>query len=104
MGTVMQEKNGKLRIFLAGEVDHHRARGIMEEIEDAVERNLPRECILNLRDVTFMDSSGIALVLKTHRRMNEIGGRVLVESVPQQAMRVFTASAIDRIISVKADT
>ena len=39
-----------------------------------------------------------------HRRMNEIGGRVLVENVPAQAMRVLEASSIDRIISVKAGT
>ena len=68
MGTVMREKNGKLRISVSGEVDHHRARDTMEQIEEAVERTLPRECILDLRDVTFMDSSGIALILKTHRR------------------------------------
>lgn len=104
MGTVMREKNGKLRICISGEVDHHRARDTMEQIEDAVERTLPRECILDLREVTFMDSSGIALILKTHRRMNEIGGRVIVENVPGQAMRVLEASAIDRIISIKANT
>lgn len=104
MGAAMQEKNGKLRIFLAGDVDHHRARSIMEDIEDAVDRKLPRECILDLRDVAFMDSSGIALILKTYRRMNEIGGRVAVEAVPEQAMRVLEASGIRRIISVKSGT
>ena len=104
MGTAIREKNGKLRINVTGEVDHHRARETMEMIEDAVDRALPRECILDLREVTFMDSSGIALILKTHRRMNEIGGRILVENVPPQAMRVLEASSIDRIISIKAAT
>ena len=104
MSTIMREKNGKLRITISGEVDHHRVRDTMEQIEEAVERILPRECILDMREVTFMDSSGIAMILKTHRRMNEIGGKVSVENVPGQAMRVLEASAIDRIISVKGNT
>ncbi len=104
MHVAIREKNGKLRIHLSGELDHHGARETMEQIEETLERHLPRECVLDMGGVTFMDSSGIALILKTHRRMTELGGRVIAERVPKQPMRVLDAAGIGRIVSIQANT
>lgn len=60
--------------------------------------------ILDMAGLAFMDSSGIAVVLKTYKRMNEIGGRMWVENVPKQPMRVLDASGIERIIKITAIT
>lgn len=97
-------ENGFLRIYLDGELDHHAAKKAVAFIEEKIDTHLPRETILDMKNLTFMDSSGIAIVLKTYRRMKEIGGKTSVENVRKQPGRVLDASGIERIIKVVALT
>ena len=60
-----------LRAAISGEVDHHRARAIMEELSRQIDLELPRSLTLDLEGVTFMDSSGIAVLLRAYRRLGE---------------------------------
>ena len=90
------------RLTLAGELDHHAAKSAMSAIEREIDVYMPRDCILDLAELTFMDSSGIAVILRTLRRMNEVGGRIRVENVRTQPMRVIDAAGIERIIIVSA--
>ena len=71
-----------LRAAISGEVDHHRARAIMEELSRQIDLELPRSLTLDLEGVTFMDSSGIAVLLRAYRRLGELGGAVKVVHVP----------------------
>ena len=48
-----------------------------------------------------MDSSGIALILRAQRRMQTLGGSLLVCRVPQQARRVLDAAGIDRVVTIR---
>lgn len=100
MKVVTTIKGRKMTIYLTGELDHEGARGAMREIEQQIEEVLPRDCILDMAGVTFMDSSGIAVILKTYKRIHAVGGRLWVENVPKQPMRVLDASGIDRIIRI----
>ncbi|MBM6870947.1 STAS domain-containing protein [Pseudoflavonifractor phocaeensis] len=89
------------RVFTAsvsGEVDHHRARRIMEELEQAIDGGAPRQFTLDLSEVTFMDSSGIAVVLRVYRRVRALGGEMIVAHPPAQAAKVLKAAGIDRLI------
>ena len=95
-------KGGQLILSLLGELDHHAAKKAIAEIERNIDLALPRDLILDMAGLSFMDSSGIAVVLKTHKRMNEIGGRMWVENVPKQPMRVLDASGIERVIRITA--
>lgn len=83
---------------LSGEVDHHGARTMMEELERQIDLNLPRRLVLDLSGVTFMDSSGIAVLLRAWRRVGELNGSVSVVHVPAQAVRVLHAAGIDRLM------
>ena len=100
----IQTKNVDRNLFLElhGEIDHHGAKKAMTAIESRIDISLPRECILDLSHVTFMDSSGIAVILKTMRLVKEAGGRLTVENVPPQAMRVIDAAGIERIVQISA--
>ena len=95
-------ENGFLRIYLDGELDHHSAKKAVSFIEEKIDTHLPHETILDMRNLTFMDSSGIAIVLKTFRRMKEVGGTISVENVNKQPRRVLDASGVERIIKIVA--
>ena len=92
--------SGKLTIFLGGELDHHEARCTLNTIDELLDEYLPRDCVLDMAGLTFMDSSGIAVIIRTSRRMKALGGRVWIENPAKQALRVIDASGIDRLVPV----
>ena len=97
--SFLQDK--QLTIALRGEIDHHSAKDIMRVLGNKIDLYLPRVCVLDFREVTFMDSSGIAIVIHAIRRMRELRGVVRVENVPPQPMKVLRASGIERIATLE---
>lgn len=97
--SYLQDK--QMTIALSGEIDHHEAKQAMHTIAEKIDSYLPRSCILDFRDVTFMDSSGIAIVILGVRRMRELGGRLTLTNVQPQPMRVFEAAGIGQIAEIK---
>lgn len=94
-------KDGKLTIHLDGELDHHAAKEVMEIIGREIDLNLPGDCVLDFNRLSFMDSSGIAVVMGTYKRMDQIGGRCWVINVKKQPMKVLNTSGIYRIVDIK---
>lgn len=90
-----------LLLELSGEIDHHSARNAMREMELAVDAALPKKLVLDMTGVTFMDSSGIALILRAQQRMQLLDGSILVCNVPQQARRVLDAAGIGRLVTIR---
>ena len=99
MTSFLQDK--RLTIALKGEIDHHSAKDTMRIIGNKIDIYLPMVCVLDFRDVTFMDSSGIAIVIHAIRRMRELRGMVRVENVPPQPMKVLKASGMERIVVIE---
>lgn len=91
---------GRLTIYLRGELDHHEARCAMHRIDEILDEYIPRDCALNLSGLSFMDSSGIAVIIKVSRRMNALGGRTWIEDPARQPQRVIDAAGIDRLVPV----
>ena len=87
-----------LNAAISGEVDHHGAKAIMEELSRQIDLALPRQLNLDLGGVTFMDSSGIAVLLRAYRRLGELGGSVKVCNVPPQAGKALRAAGIDKLM------
>ena len=101
MEIEVKSMDRNLLLELHGEVDHHGARDALRQLELAVDAALPRVLVLGLAGVTFMDSSGIALVLRAQQRMRLLDGSVVVRSVPPQARRVLDAAGISRLVTIK---
>ena len=83
-----------LTLALHGELDHHAARETVTAIERALEAGLPMQLVLDFGGITFMDSSGIAVAMRAHRRMTALGGSAALVNVPAQAKKVFDAAGI----------
>lgn len=90
-----------LLLELKGELDHHGARNALREIELAIDAALPKILVLDLEGISFMDSSGIALILRAQQRMQLLDGSVLVCNVPPQARRVLDAAGIGRLVTIQ---
>ena len=94
-------EDGRLTIALTGEIDHHCAKAYIQVIAAKIEAYMPDVCILDFRDVTFVDSSGIAVVINALRSMTQIEGRLVLAGIGNQPMRVFRASGIDKLVEIK---
>ena len=98
MTSFLQDK--QLTIALSGEIDHHSAKEIMQTVGKKIDSYLPSVCVLDFRDVTFMDSSGIAIVISAVRRMRELDGRVRLQNIPAQPMKVLKAAGIEKLTQI----
>ena len=94
-------ENGRLTVALTGEIDHHCAKAYIQAIAAKIEAYTPEVCLLDFRDVTFVDSSGIAVVINALRSMTQIEGKLLLTGIAPQPMRVFRASGIDKLVDIK---
>ena len=100
MSITVTSRDSALTIALSGEIDHHGAREMMTQLDQAIAERLPAQLVLDMSGVTFMDSSGIAVLLRALRRSEHIGGTLRVTSIPTQARRVLDAAGIGRLISL----
>ena len=88
----------RLTVYLSGELDHHAARETMQKITELLDEYLPRRCVLDLSGLRFMDSSGVALIVRLSRRMRELGGTLCVENPVGQARRVLSCAGVDKLV------
>ncbi len=100
MKVYSQEKDGILKLSFVGELDHHDAKTTMKTVDGLIDEYLPHDCILNLSELTFMDSSGIAVILRVNKRMKDMSGRAWVEDPAGQPLRVLDTSGIDKVIKI----
>ncbi len=94
-------ENGRLTVALTGEIDHHCAKNYIQTIAGKIEAYTPDVCILDFQEVTFVDSSGIAVVINALRAMAQIEGKLILTGIEAQPMRVFRASGIDKLVEMK---
>ena len=57
--------------------------------------------MLDFREVTFVDSSAIAVVINALRGMTQIEGTLVLTGLAEQPMKVFRASGIDKLVEIK---
>ncbi len=90
-----------LVINLSGEIDHHSAVGVRSDIDTLVFETRPKRLILELSDITFMDSSGLGLIMGRYALIKDLGGSLLLRSPSAAVMKILGLSGMDRIISIE---
>ncbi|MBQ9977996.1 MAG: anti-sigma factor antagonist [Clostridia bacterium] len=89
-----------LTVYLEGEIDHHAAKGMREEIDAAVEFNMPSLLILDFDRVTFMDSSGIGLVMGRYKNLQKSGAKLNLSNLPPNIYKVMKLSGIEKLAKI----
>ncbi len=103
MNVTFQENFNELEVKLNGEIDHHCARGLSDSIDFKIKRHRPSLLILDFGGVSFMDSSGLAVVMGRRRLMNSMDGKVELRHLNGGAKKVFEMAQISRYVNVKED-
>ena len=101
MTVALQNDKTCLIAALSGELDHHSVRIIREEIDTTISEQQPEKLALDFGGVTFMDSSGIGLILGRCKIMGGIGGTTAIWNPPPHIRRVMKLSGIERIARIE---
>ena len=89
-----------LTVYLTGEIDHCVAEGLRNEIEMLIVAHNPHRLILDFSQVSFMDSSGIGLVMGRYRLIREWNGSVEIHNPAPSIKKVMRLAGLDRIASI----
>ncbi len=98
MNIIHQYKEDFLKISIVGDLGHHEAREIISKMETIITLYTVGAVRLDLSQMTFMDSSGLAVVLHLHRSLKGVGRKLTVKGTNPQAMRVFQAAGLPKMI------
>lgn len=92
------KRNGSVTAVISGELDHCEAAGIRMQIDPELEHLMPTMLILDMSGVTFMDSSGIGLILGRQRVMESLGGGITVKNPSPSVRRILQVAGLSRLI------
>lgn len=95
-----ERKNQVLIVKLIGELDHHSAEEVRVKIDDMLDRNNESKLVFDFSSVTFMDSSGIGVIIGRYKKIMMREGNVAIATVNSRIQRVFQLSGIFKIIKV----
>lgn len=101
MGVRFVLKDDHLTAILSGEIDHHVASGMREEIDRKAGQAKPKTLTLDFAQVTFMDSSGIGLIMGRYRLMEALRGRLTVLDLSPQMKRVVNLSGVGQLVPLE---
>ena len=87
-----------LRVKLSGELDHHNAKRLAEQLDTMLYDREITKLQLDLKDLSFMDSSGIGVLLGRYKKLSGRGGSVSVMNENAAIQRIFQLSGLYRVI------
>ena len=85
-------------VELTRELDHHNSVAIREEIDRHIYGGIVRNIVFDFKNTTFMDSSGVGVILGRHRILKNVGGVIAVTNINKAVDRLFTISGLYKIV------
>ncbi len=93
--------NNTLFIKLSGDIDHHSAKYIREDIDKEIYKYQPPTVIMDLSAVEFMDSSGLGLILGRYTKINMLGGILKIANPTKSIEELLLMAGTDKIIPIE---
>ncbi len=97
--VAVAERERYALVTVAGEVDVTTGTQLREPLHQLVERRRHHH-VVDLREVTFLDSTGLGILVNDHKRLRDRGGSLHVVCAPGLVSRVFRLTGVDRVVPV----
>jgi|TARA_B110000196_G_C20857133_1_gene525615 anti-anti-sigma factor len=99
MSYKVTEENNITTIYLNGEID-------MDIVDKAKEEIIPiassgKEVHLNLKDVQYMDSSGISILIESHQQAEENNGKLVLKEISKSVLKVIMMAKLELILNIE---
>ena len=92
--------DGVLRVAIVGEINHHNAVFVRQEIDEKIQELRPQNLVLDLADVPFMDSSGLGLVMGRYQLMKDLGGTLTVANPSAEHKKLFKLAGLNKLVKI----
>ena len=95
--VIFSEQEGRLTAYLGCDIDHHSARPMREKIDKALFETKPQVLIIDFASVSFMDSSGLGLILGRVEKAAALGATVRLTGLSPALMKLIRLSGVEKI-------
>ena len=85
-------------VHLDGEIDMDVTEKAKEIIMPLIEAK--KEVHLNLKEVQYMDSSGISVLIESHQKANELGKKVILKDISKSVLKVIIMAKLEQILNL----
>ncbi|GBF72703.1 anti-sigma F factor antagonist [Paenibacillus sp. 598K] len=96
----LEHHRNVLIVRLRGELDHHTADTVRHRMEEAILRGNSDHVILSLKELSFMDSSGLGVILGRYKLLKSRGGKMVVCDVSKSVHRLLELSGLFKILTI----
>lgn len=98
MNLEIKRERGAVVFSFYGEIDEFSCRTLRAEIDRVISENAPQEVVFDMKNVAFVDSTGLGLILGRYKRLSAAGGVLRLKNVPTQVDKVFRASGVYSVV------
>jgi len=100
-GAAASRSNDTAVVAVHGDVDLYTAPRLWETIDAAI-AGTPHELVIDLSDVSFVDSSGLSVLVKAHKRLRPVDGTVVVRGAGEQVYMALELTKLTSLLTVEA--
>ena len=104
MPVTVKNKSGVITALIKGDIDHHSAPAIREAVDDAViSSDCVKMLVLDFSGVTFMDSSGVGMLIGRCKQMHYRTGTSKAIHVNDRVRKIFRLSGLEHMIAIEEE-
>jgi stage II sporulation protein AA (anti-sigma F factor antagonist) len=93
--------DGVLEVKLMGEIDHHSAINVRSDIDELIFDLRPQKMVLDLSEISFMDSSGLGLIMGRYGLIKDLGGTLSLRAPTVAVMKILSLAGMERVIKIE---
>ena len=92
--------DGVLRVAIVGEINHHNAVFVRQEIDEKIQELSSKNLVLDLAEVSLMDSSGLGLVIGRYQLMKDLGGTLAIANPSAEHKKLFKLAGLNKLVKI----
>jgi stage II sporulation protein AA (anti-sigma F factor antagonist) len=97
----VRSRDGLVCVYLHGEIDHHSAVALREELDRLLVHRRPRRFVLDLSRIEFMDSAGLGLLMGRYRLVRELGGVMALTAPNARVHKILRLAGMERFFEIE---
>lgn len=87
--------------YISDDIDHHRAKSLREAMDERIYSDRPAVFAIDMSKVSFMDSSGLGLILGRFTLCRELGIEFKLTDPSREVERILKLAGTDRLIKIE---
>ncbi len=103
MQIFMTANERTLIVTCTGELDHHHAERVRNMIDMAIETRNIKDLVFDFSTLSFMDSSGIGMIIGRYKKIRSLGGKVKLVCRETRMKQLIQMSGLTKLIEVCPD-